>query len=203
MTKATVSAIYCRDKIGVIGVEEVNIRGDVVFRQPIDYRRDKAFFVQNTLGKTVVMGGNTARSMLLEIGRLLPNRTNVVITRDVNLIRNLRLIDNNVIIFGDIQALRNFIEHNDEDTVIIGGVSLIEQLSDIIEVHYVTEFDVQADLTPLEGYTTLRTITIPIIGSCKSGWVREGFTRTECKKFEDIDKNTNSTVTGYFGEYRA
>ncbi|MDJ0759871.1 MAG: dihydrofolate reductase [Woeseiaceae bacterium] len=64
-----ISIVVAASKNGVIGVD-----GDLPWRLPDDLR----YFKELTTGKPVIMGRKTYES----IGRPLPNRLNIVITRD-------------------------------------------------------------------------------------------------------------------------
>ena len=46
--------------------------------------RDQKRFALITKGKTVIMGRNTYESILSSLGKPLPNRTNIVVTRNAN-----------------------------------------------------------------------------------------------------------------------
>lgn len=63
------SAIVATDRLGTIGKD-----GDIPWYLPADLK----FFKRITSGHPVIMGRKTFRS----IGRPLPNRTNIVLTRD-------------------------------------------------------------------------------------------------------------------------
>ncbi|MFA5623199.1 MAG: dihydrofolate reductase [Candidatus Dojkabacteria bacterium] len=71
----TITAIYCRSDNGFIGKDN-----RLLFNIPEDLK----FFKQMTEGHVVVMGRKTWES-LPEKFRPLPNRTNVVLSRDKNL----------------------------------------------------------------------------------------------------------------------
>ena len=80
---------------------------------------DMEFFKNTTSGHTVVMGHNTLKS----IGRALPGRTNVVLTKEVpsKPIENVQYVtDANELIENIVSLAKN------EDVYIIGGVSLYE-----------------------------------------------------------------------------
>lgn len=67
----SINIIVAMDKNGVIGKD-----GKLPWNVPSDLQ----FFKTATLGRTVVMGANTHAS----IGRSLPNRTNIVLSRGTN-----------------------------------------------------------------------------------------------------------------------
>ena len=92
---------------------------------PWHYSADLKFFKQTTTGHAIVMGWNTWES----IGKPLPNRLNIVLTRkgeiddhpDVRVIRNkdevLELaatLDSDVFIIGGSQAFESFVDEIDK-----------------------------------------------------------------------------------------
>ena len=75
--------------------------------------KDMQFFRQTTSRSIVVMGGNTFAS----IGRALPNRRNIVLSR--------REIDaDGIEVFHDQKSLDEFLEQQTEPIFIIGGAAL-------------------------------------------------------------------------------
>jgi dihydrofolate reductase len=97
---------------------------------PWHYPSDLKFFKQTTTGNAIVMGWNTWKS----IGKPLPDRTNIVLSRtaelddrpDVKLCRSM--LD-----------VINFAEEFDGDVFIIGGAKTYQAFADVIEKWYVTE----------------------------------------------------------------
>ncbi len=94
------------------------------WRLPADMRH----FRQLTLGKPVVMGRRTFQS----IGKPLPKRTNIILTRD------RRFSASGCIVTHDVDhALR---EAGDcEEAMIIGGYSIYEQFLNLAERFYLTQ----------------------------------------------------------------
>ena len=89
---------------------------------------DLQYFKRRTLGKPVVMG----RKTILSIGRALPQRTNIVLTRQRDFV------------FAGCQVVHSFDEAIQEagdvaEVVIIGGGTLYEQFLDRADRLYVTE----------------------------------------------------------------
>ena len=116
------SMILAMDKNGLIGDEN---------RLPWDLPYDLNHFKLTTTAKIIVMGRNTFDS----IGRALPNRTNVVITRDENFKAD------NVIVFNSLKDFEVFAQKQEKEIIIIGGANLIKQLYDNISTLYITEID--------------------------------------------------------------
>jgi dihydrofolate reductase len=89
---------------------------------------DLQYFKQTTLGKTVVMGRKTYQS----IGKPLPNRKNVILTRDVNF-----SVDGCEIIHS-LYELKNY---KNDDVFIIGGSNLYTQTLALANKLYITKID--------------------------------------------------------------
>ena len=96
---------------------------------PWHYPADLKFFKQTTTGNTVVMGWNTWRS----IGRPLPNRLNVVLTRSGQ-------IDNpDVRVIRTVKEVLDLSREVGGDVFIIGGSKTYESFALEIDKWYVTE----------------------------------------------------------------
>ena len=105
---------------------------------PEDLKHFKAL----TMGKTVLMGKNTYDSIINRLGKPLPGRNSVVISRQ----QNLKLPEG-VLIFHDIESALTGLKDLDEIWV-IGGGQIYSQLIDkadkmiLTEVHKEVEGDV-------------------------------------------------------------
>ncbi|MDM8547951.1 type 3 dihydrofolate reductase [Candidatus Venteria ishoeyi] len=115
------SIIAALSKNRVIGLNQ---------QMPWHLPADLAWFKQNTLGKPIVMGRKTFES----IGRPLPGRDNIVLSRDSDL-----LIPGCQVIH-QLQALEDL---NAPEIMIIGGGQLYAQTLPLAERLYLTE--VQAE----------------------------------------------------------
>ncbi len=94
--------------------------------------RDLQYFKETTLGHTIVMGRKTFESL----GRLLPNRKHVVLTRSD------ATFPEEVTVLHSISELLNYIEDNKEETIfIIGGGDLFSQMLPYVHRMYITEID--------------------------------------------------------------
>lgn len=91
---------------------------------------DMSFFIKNTKGKPVVMGRKTFDS----IGKPLPNRLNIVITRDTEL-----LIDG-VIVVNSVEAAIEA-AGDAEELMIIGGTNIYNQFIPVADRLYITDID--------------------------------------------------------------
>jgi dihydrofolate reductase len=96
---------------------------------PWHYSADLKFFKETTTGNAVVMGANTWRS----IGRPLPNRLNIILTRSGK-------IDPppDVLMFSESSKVLQLSKSVDCDFYIIGGAKTYEAFADVIEKWLVT-----------------------------------------------------------------
>jgi dihydrofolate reductase len=97
---------------------------------PWHYSADLKFFKETTTGQAVVMGSTTWRS----IGRPLPNRLNLVLSRNANLdlpegVRQLKSRD-------EVLELAKTLDTN---VYVIGGAKVFDAFADVIDRWIVTE----------------------------------------------------------------
>lgn len=92
---------------------------------------DLNYFRENTMGKTIVMGMNTLKSL----PKLLPNRKHVVITR-----KNV-MLDSSIVVVHSIDELLSYIELLDEEVMIIGGAQIYSQMIEYANKMLLTEID--------------------------------------------------------------
>ena len=197
----SLSAVYCTDRHGIVGLRGENTN----YYQPINSKLDKRWFIQLTKGKTVLMGANTARALIEETGKLLPNRKNIVLTTSAELVEKLKSLDQELEIWSSLELLESY--NASEEIIVIGGVHILNQLRDKIDTWYVTEFD--CDVTThracymRNGETayTQHPFIISNIGWTEDNFTQEGFERVAYSAFSDVDEYTNLPVTGYFVEY--
>lgn len=197
----SLSAVYCTDRHGIIGLRGENTN----YYQPINSKLDKRWFIQLTKGKNVLMGANTARALVEETGKLLPNRKNIVLTTNNALARKLEIIaaanDQQLEIWANLYHLNDCI---DEEIIVIGGVHILDQLYDKIDTWYVTEFDCDVTTHRACYYrdSDPDPFFFPVIGWTADNFIQEGFERVAYSAFSDVDEYTNLPVTGYFVEYK-
>lgn len=117
------SLIVAMSKNGVIGRA-----GDLPWRLSADLKR----FKQLTMGHHVIMGRKTYES----IGRPLPGRTLIVVTRQTNFVRE------GVLIAHDLPAAWSLAAEDDEP-FIIGGAEIYRQALPQVERLYVTWVDAE------------------------------------------------------------
>ncbi|HTK37031.1 MAG TPA: dihydrofolate reductase [Pyrinomonadaceae bacterium] len=97
---------------------------------PWHYSADLKFFKQTTSGNVVVMGLNTWKS----IGKPLPNRLNIVLSRNENIDPQP-----NVILMRSTDEVIALSEYLNCDLFIIGGAKTFENFAALIEKWIVTE----------------------------------------------------------------
>lgn len=121
--------------IGIVAIAKnyaIGKDGKLPWHHPSDLK----FFKQTTTGNAVVMGSNTWRS----IGKPLPNRLNIVLSRNGNIEQQpgvLRLRSKE-----ELMALSAYLKC---DIFIIGGAKTYENFSDVIEKWIVTEMPETVD----------------------------------------------------------
>ncbi len=116
----TLSLIAALDHRGAIGRQ-----GELLWHLPDDLRRFKAL----TMGRTVLMGYHTA----LSIGKALPGRTNLVLTRQ------------HQAPYPGQQTFREFsgIIHADTEIMVIGGAEIYRLAMPQVRTLHLTEVDTE------------------------------------------------------------
>lgn len=125
-----ISCIVAKAKNNIIGNDN-----DIPWYLPADLQ----YFKKVTLGHTVIMGRNCYTS----IGRPLPKRTNIIITRDPFFISSSCLVAKSIP-----EALKMAHEQGETEAFIIGGGQIYEQTQEIWDKLYLTEvnLDVEGDI---------------------------------------------------------
>lgn len=98
---------------------------------PWNIPEDFQYFKKNTIGKTCVMGQATYESILSYLGKPLPGRKTVVLSRDPN----FKTLDE-VRVYDDLEAALNALK--DEDVFICGGASIYKQTINRVNKLYIT-----------------------------------------------------------------
>ena len=93
---------------------------------------DLKHFRSTTNGHTIIMGRKTFES----IGRILPNRTNIIITRDANFVAH-----GAVIVHSFEEALEKAKESGTDEAFIIGGGQLYSETLPLADKLYITHVD--------------------------------------------------------------
>jgi dihydrofolate reductase len=115
--------------IGIVAIAE-NFAIGKGGKLPWHYPADLKFFKQTTTGNAVVMGMNTWRS----IGRPLPNRLNIVLSRSGGIEPQP-----GVILLRSNAEVLSLVGYLKCDTFIIGGAKTYANFADVIEKWIVTE----------------------------------------------------------------
>src|SRR5690606_22540731 len=91
---------------------------------------DLQFFKRTTMGKAIIMGRNTFES----IGKPLPGRNNIVLTRQ----QDYR--PNGVEVIKDMDELKK-LKETEEEHFIIGGAEVFNKTLSLIDKMYITYID--------------------------------------------------------------
>lgn len=121
------SAIVATDRIGTIGKD-----GDIPWYLPADLQ----YFKRTTLGHPVIMGRKTFRS----IGRPLPRRTNIVLTRDP-----FFTATGTVVVHSLREALGHPAVTGAEEAFIVGGGEIYQASLNVITTVYRTIVDTEIE----------------------------------------------------------
>ena len=122
-------AIVCVDEKWGIGRDN-----DLLFSLPTDMK----FFRQTTLGKTIVMGGNTLRSF--PGGNPLKNRQNIVISRTQ--------VRDDCLIVPTMDALKEAIKaRKEEEIYVVGGAQIYRAMLPYCEEVLVTKVSADGGAT--------------------------------------------------------
>lgn len=102
---------------------------------PWHYPADLKFFKETTTGNAIVMGYTTYES----IGRPLPNRVNIVLSRT-------RKVDHDQVkTMRNVGWVMDFADSYEGDVFIIGGAKTYENFADVIDKWLVTEVPIEVE----------------------------------------------------------
>ncbi|MDO8729263.1 MAG: dihydrofolate reductase [bacterium] len=104
----------------------------LLWHLPEDLRR----FKKLTIGHPIIMGRKTYQS----INRPLPERTNIIITRDTNL-----EIPGCIVVHSAIEAIEKAKKLDREEIFIIGGAEIYKETLPLTNRLYVTKVDINVD----------------------------------------------------------
>tara|TARA_R110001592_G_scaffold104103_5_gene293060 strand:- start:15296 stop:15763 length:468 start_codon:yes stop_codon:yes gene_type:complete len=119
-----ISIIAAKSKNNVIGSN-----GSIPWNIP----KDLKYFKELTEGNTVIMGRKTYESLPKD-KKPLPNRINIVITRDINFTAN------GCMVVGSLEEAILKID-NRKNTFIIGGGEIYKQAINFVDKIYITEIN--------------------------------------------------------------
>jgi len=116
--------------VAVSNNNAIGINNDLPWKMPADLK----YFKEKTLGHYVLMGRKSFES----VGRPLPGRTNIVVTR------NKDFYYSNIIIVNSItDGIRKAVEAHQEELFILGGSNIYFQTIDLWDKLYLTKIDTE------------------------------------------------------------
>ncbi len=125
---------------------------------PWHYSADLKFFKETTTGNAIVMGSNTWRS----IGKALPNRLNIVLSRS-----DTSYLPSTVIGMRSVEEVLELSNYFDRDIFVIGGAGIYDSFSDVIEKWIVTfipeeisDADTFMPRNFLDGFERIQTVDL-------------------------------------------
>lgn len=129
-----ISAIVCVDQNWAIGY-----KGDLLAKIPEDMK----FFKEKTTGQTVIMGRKTYDSLPI---KPLPNRENVVITREVYKDEYSRYKDDDGVVYAELERVSDVLKFVKKHSLnssyfVIGGGQIYKELLPYCDTVYVTKID--------------------------------------------------------------
>jgi dihydrofolate reductase len=116
-----ISFILAMDENRVIGKDN---------QLPWHLPSDLKYFKTVTMGHPVVMGRKTYES----IGRLLPGRENIILTRDRDY-----SVEGGIVFHSDEEFLEYTKKNPEEEYFVIGGAEIFNLLMDKVDILYITE----------------------------------------------------------------
>lgn len=156
-----ISIIAAVAKNGIIGD-----KNNLPWYLPEDLKR----FKELTTGKTVIMGRKTFESIFARLGKALPNRTNIVITRN----KEYKVPEGVVVQSSLEDALRSY---GGTDVFIIGGGEIYRQAITLADRLYITHVDKEV----------AGDVSFPVIDS--KNWRRAGEEKHDGYSFAVYEKS--------------
>ena len=104
----------------------------ILFHVPDDLKR----FKELSMGHPVIMGRKTFESIFKMLGKPLPGRTNIVVTRDKNYSHEGVIVTNSLE-----EAVQKAEEENPAEIHIGGGAEIYKQALPLVDKLYLTLFD--------------------------------------------------------------
>lgn len=115
-----ISLIVAMDENRLIGKEN---------KLPWHLPADLQYFKKVTMSHPIVMGRKTFES----IGRVLPGRENVIVTRN----RDFKAVG--CTILHDISEIKTFAENSQQEVFVIGGAEIFKEILPVADRLYITE----------------------------------------------------------------
>ena len=114
--------------VGIVAVDR-NLAIGKNGKLPWHYSADMKFFKETTIGNTVVMGRRT----WLTLKKPLPDRQNIVLSRDQN------LANESLIVMSDVESVLDFARKQEGHLFVMGGAKVYESFLPHIQRWIVTE----------------------------------------------------------------
>jgi len=114
--------------VGIVAVDR-NLAIGKNGKLPWHYSADMKFFKETTIGNTVVMGRRT----WLTLKKPLPDRQNIVLSRDQN------LANESLIVMSDVESVLDFARQQEGHLFVMGGAKVYESFLPHIQRWIVTE----------------------------------------------------------------
>jgi len=108
---------------------ELGKKNDLIFKLPADMQH----FIKTTSGHPVLMGRKTFES----IGKPLPKRRNIVITRDLNYKKE------GVEVVHSVKEALDLVENTKEEIFVIGGADIYKQTIELADRLYITHVEAE------------------------------------------------------------
>ena len=124
-------------------------------------KEDMKFFKDNTMGKPIVMGINTLKSL----PKLLPEREHIVLTH-----QNIDI--EGVKVFNDKDKLLEYIDSIDKEFMIIGGASIYSQFIEYAQKMLLTRIDESAVADTYFPQFDVEKWSVSELGDVQEGNVR-------------------------------
>ncbi len=125
-----VSIIVARARNGMIGKEN-----DFPWHLSSDLKHFRAL----TIGKTIIMGRGNYDHLMLRIGKMLPGRTSIVVTRNPN------FSVPGVIIAHSFEEALQIANADEQEIFVVGGAKLYAYALPFADKIYMTEVDAEFD----------------------------------------------------------
>ncbi len=116
----------------IVAISSNNVIGKAG-KLPWHYKEDLQYFKKITLGKKVIMGSKTFQSIIDQLGKALPDRQNIVVTK--------KNVD-----YPNIEIVSDFISYikafpKDDELFVIGGESIYKQALPFADYLYITRIN--------------------------------------------------------------
>ena len=113
---------------------ELGKGNDLLWHMPEDMK----YFRETTRGHSVIMGRKTFESLP---NGPLPNRRNIIVTRDQNYKKNLPAQAGGIEVVNSLEDAISLFKNEDAEVFIIGGGEIYKQAMDFADKLYITHID--------------------------------------------------------------